>query len=61
MRNRGVRDHQGHQVRIIHENVQRLGMFASKTVGAGRLDRTKNAAQANDRARNPKWLRAAFL
>jgi hypothetical protein len=36
-------------------------MFASKTVGAGRLDRTKNAAQANDRARNPKWLRAAFL
>jgi len=31
-----------------------------KAVGAGRRGRTKNAAQANDRARRPKWLRAAF-
>ena len=46
--------------RIIHERLERLGAFAAKTVGAGRLDRTKNAAQANDRARRPRWLRAAF-
>jgi len=30
--------------RIIHELFQRLGPFASKTVGASRRDRTKNAA-----------------
>jgi len=29
--------------RIIHELFQRLGPFASKTVGASRLGRTKNA------------------
>jgi hypothetical protein len=46
--------------RIIHERFERLGAFVSKTVGAGRLDHTKNAAEANDRARRPKWLRAAF-
>jgi len=39
--------------RIIHERFERLGAFVSKTVGAGRFDRTKNAAQANNRARRP--------
>jgi hypothetical protein len=38
--------------RIIHERFERLGAFVSKTVGAGRLDHTKNAAE-NDRARRP--------
>jgi len=41
------------KARIIHERLERLDAFVSKTVGAGRLDRTKNAAQANDRARKP--------
>ena len=42
--------------RIIRERFERLGAFVSKTVGAGRLDHTKNAAEANDRARRPKKL-----
>jgi hypothetical protein len=34
-------------------------VFATKTVRARRRTRTKNAAQANDRARRPEWRRAA--
>ena len=38
----------------------RFGAFAQKTVGAGRVARTKNATEANDRVRRPQWRRTAF-
>jgi hypothetical protein len=43
-----------------HAAPSRLVVFAQETIASRPSRFTKNGAQANDRARDPEWSRAAF-